>query len=444
MKNRNAIVTLTTMLLALGFLALCPLAQAVTPAPDGGYPGFNTAEGQNALFSRTTGVWNTALGAYTLYGDTSGRGNTAVGINGLRGNISGSFNTAVGLNALWNNTADSNSAFGAYALFANTSGIYNSAFGYRALAANTGSGNTANGYQALSSNTSGTDNTATGVSALFVNDTGRDNTADGAAALAINRGGIQNTAIGAETLVNNTSGNYNTAVGWEAMAGNDTGGANTAVGYQALLRTTGVNNTAVGNGAGAGIHTGSYNVYLGVGLGGVEGEVGHTYISNINSTVQPPGNGVEYVTINLNTKLLGHSSSSRRYKEDIKSMANASEVLYRLKPVTYRYRKEIDPNQSAAFGLIAEEVAEVNADLVARNPKGQPESVHYEMVNAMLLNEFLKEHKAFLKEQRKVDEQGAIIAKQQKQIEALSAGLQKVNDRLQMSKPAPKLVVNKR
>ena len=390
MNNRSIILNL----FAMAGLALSPIAEAVVPAPDGGYPGFNTAEGQNALFSLTTGVWNTTVGAYSLFSDTTGNGNTAIGINDLRNNVTGSFNTAVGLNALYQNTADSNSAFGAFALFANASGIYNSAFGYRALAMNTASGNTADGYQALSSNTSGVDNTAAGVSALSLNNTGSNNTADGAAALALNRGGIDNTAIGAETLINNTSGSFNTAIGFEALAGNDTGAANTAVGYQALLRTTGVNNTAIGNGAGATVRTGSFNVYLGAGVGGVgTDEVGHTYISNINSTVQPPGGNVEYVTINLDTKLLGHSSSSRRYKEDIQPMTNASEALYQLKPVAYRYKKEIDPKQAAAFGLIAEEVAEVNPDLVARNSKGQPESVHYDQVNAMLLNEFLKEHR---------------------------------------------------
>ena len=116
-------------------------------------------------------------------------------------------------------------------------------------------------------------------------------------------------------------------------------------------------------------------------------------------------------------------------------MHKASEALYRLKPVTYRYKKEIDRTQSLAFGLIAEEVAEVNPDLVAHNAQGQPESVHYEMVNAMLLNEFLKEH-------RTVQEQGTIIARQQKQIDALTAGLQKVSAQLELSKSAPQTVLN--
>ena len=176
------------------------------------------------------------------------------------------------------------------------------------------------------------------------------------------------------------------------------------------------------------------------------GEVGHyTYISNINSTVQPSGGNVEYVTINLDTKLLGHSSSSQRYKEDIKPMTNVSEALYRLKPVTYRYKKEIDPMQAAAFGLIAEEVAEVNPALVARNSKGQPESVHYEMVNAMLLNEFLKEHRKVQRQEATIaqlqlaarDQQKNIefnLAKQQKQIEALASDLQGVKTELEVTK----------
>jgi Chaperone of endosialidase len=171
-------------------------------------------------------------------------------------------------------------------------------------------------------------------------------------------------------------------------------------------------------------------------MAGVPGESFHTYIRNINSTTVS-GGGTDTVTVNLSTGLLGHLSSSRRYKEDIKPMYKASEALYRLKPVTFRYKKDIDRTQSPAFGLIAEEVAEANPDLVAHNLQGQPESVHYEMVNAMLLNEFLKEHKT-------VQEQGVMIARQQKQIEALVAGLQKVNAKLELTKSVPETVVDNR
>ena len=152
---------------------------------------------------------------------------------------------------------------------------------------------------------------------------------------------------------------------------------------------------------------------------GFADESQHTYIRNINTT-PVSGAGTDTVTVDLTTGLLGHASSSRRYKEDIKSMDNVSEALYGLHPVTFRYNKEIDRTQSLAFGLIAEEVAEVNPDLVARNSQGESESVHYDAVNAMLLNEFLKEHD-------QMQDLKAIVAEQQKQIEALTAGLQKVS-----------------
>jgi hypothetical protein len=167
---------------------------------------------------------------------------------------------------------------------------------------------------------------------------------------------------------------------------------------------------------------------------GVAGEANHTYVRNINTTTVS-GAGIDVVTVNLTTGLLGHLSSSRRYKEEIRPIDSASEAVFALKPVTYRYKKEIDPSQSPAFGLIAEDVAQVNPALVARNSKGQPESVQYEMVNAMLLNEFLKAH-------RKMEAQEATIARQQKQIDTLTAGLQKVNAQLEVSKAAPQTVVS--
>src|SRR5262249_8644825 len=121
---------------------------------------------------------------------------------------------------------------------------------------------------------------------------------------------------------------------------------------------------------------------------------------------------------------------------------NASEAIFALKPVTYRYKREIDHTQSAAFGLIAEDVAEVNPNLVARNAQGEAESIHYEMVNAMLLNEFLKEHRTVLEQSQELQKQSATIARLQKQVETLTAGLQKVNAQLELSKPVPQTVLN--
>ena len=209
--------------------------------------------------------------------------------------------------------------------------------------------------------------------------------------------------------------------------------------------------------AGFGLLSGSNNIFIGAFQGpATTTEDAHTYIGNVNET-QVSGGGTDTVTIDLSTGLLGHLTSSRRYKEDIKPMDKASDALYRLKPVTYRYKKEIDRTQSRAFGLVAEEVAEVNPDLVAHNVQGQPESVHYEMVNAMLLNEFLKAHKKVEQQQSKIDNQQASIAQlkatvaqQQKGMEVLTAQLkeqaaeiQKVSAQLEVNKPAARVVVNK-
>jgi hypothetical protein len=394
MKTTTSITYPAFALFALACFALSQRAQGVVPPPPGGYPNFTTAAGDHALQALTLGLGNTAIGTFSLFSVTTG-----------------SFNTAVGAGALDLNTGDSNTAVGTAALLFNTTGTENTAIGTAALEFNDSGLNTAVGYQALFANVSGLENTAMGDQALLNNNTG-----------------MFNVAVGGATLLTNTGGNDNTACGGGAL--NDTtGNDNTALGFQAGILAT----------------TGDGNVYIGSGMSGVAGETNHTYVRNINTT-SVSGGGTDTVTVNLTTGLLGHLSSSRRYKEGIKSMDRSSEALYQLKPVSYRYRKEIDSTQSPAFGLIAEEVAEVNPALVARNSEGQPESVHYEMVNAMLLNEFLKEH-------RKVQEQETTIAQlkqdfqsklanQQKQIEALTAGLLKVSAQIELSKPAPQTVLN--
>jgi trimeric autotransporter adhesin len=466
MKNRNHIVA--TILAGIACFALLPMAQAVVPAPDGGYPGLNTAEGTNALKNLTTGSADTAVGWFSLFSNTDGSlntgvgagtlvlnvgnqstgdgvDNTAVGAVALFLNTTGRDNTAVGTAALLNNDADNNTAVGAFALNANNTGSGNTAIGVEALLDNTiGEENTATGLGALTHNLTGLDNTANGLFALHDNTGGSENVATGVQALAVSQGD-DNTATGFQALFFNDSGDANTAVGHGALFANIGGASNTAVGDGALVQNnSGSDNTALGFEAGNTLTTGSGNVFIGSGMIGVAGaEMDHTYIRNINTTTVSGGSS-DFVTVDLATGLLGHLSSSRRYKEDIKPMERASEALYRLKPVSYRYKKEIDPTQSPAFGLIAEEVAEVNPDLVARNAEGQAETVHYEMVNAMLLNEFLKEH-------RKVQELEATVAQQQKsfqsklaeqdkQIEALASGLQKVSAQVEMSKPAPRVV----
>jgi len=390
--------------LVLAALALSPTAQAqLSPPPDGGYDGDNTAEGTDALFSLTTGPDNTAIGFDALYSNTTG---------------------------------DSNTATGSIALSSNTTGVRN----------------TANGYAALNSNTTGERNTATGRAALTFNTTGNNNTADGHDALFFNDTGIWNTATGSFALFSNTSANDNTAIGYFALFGNTTGNNNTANGTNALLNnTTGNENIALGNLAGSNLTTGDNNIDIGnQGVAaeagtiriGTQGTQTATYIAGISGI--PIGAGVA-VRVNASGQL-GTVASSARFKDEIKPMDKASEAILALKPVTFHYKKELDPDGIRQFGLVAEDVAKVNPDLVVRDGEGKAYTVRYEAVNAMLLNEFLKEH-------RTVEEQKATIAQlkqdfqsrlaeQQKQIQALTAGLQKVSTQLELSKPAAQTVVD--
>jgi len=431
--------------LALAWLGLSPSAQAVVPKPDGGYgsPLYgagNTAEGDDAMFRLAAGGYNTGLGWVALYSNIFGSFNTAVGSAALLANTA-SENTATGAGALlFNSTGSQNTANGAFALIHNTTGITNTAVGDAALEANTtGVSNTAVGAFALQASNS-TFNTAVGVGALMANQFS-ENTAVGHLALAANLLGGSNTAVGFQSLFTETDGLGNSAFGDNAMSSFVNGDENTGIGLGALGQLTGGNkNTAVGSSAGSGATTGSGNVYIGAQVAASDGETDHTYIRNINTT-SVSGGGTDAVTINLSTGLLGHLSSSRRHKEQIQSMNNASETLYRLKPVTYRYKKEIDITQSLDYGLVAEEVAKIDPNLVICDKDGQIETVRYTAVNAMLLNEFLKEHKAFVEEQHRVSSLQATVAQQQKQIEELTAGLQKVSAQVEVSK-APETVVN--
>ena len=393
---------LSLILVSLIGFAFLHAAHAVVPPPDGGYPGFNTAEGQNALSSLTSGVANTANGWFSLFSNTDG-----------------SYNTAIGAGTLLFNVGDQIAG----------DGTQNTAIGTAALLSNTiGASNTATGVSALSSNTVGSGNTATGVSCLERNINGAGNTGTGKLALWSNTEGFSNTAMGGGALFGNTTGDNNTGVGSGALALNPTGSANTAVGFDALTDLDGgEDNVALGFNAGGSLHTGSANIYIGAEIAGMTTESNHTYIRNINTT-SVSGGGTDTVTINLVTGLLGHLSSSRRHKEHIQPMNDSSETLYRLKPVTYRYKKEIDVTQSLDYGLVAEEVAAVDPNLVACDKDGQIETVRYTAVNAMLLNEFLKAR-------RQIDAQ-------QKQIDALAAGLEKVSAQLELNKPAPQTVLN--
>ena len=433
--------------LTLCCFALSRDVQAVTPAPDGGYPGNNTAEGQSALFSLTTGFNNTATGSVSLYQNTTGSYNTATGMQALNHNTTGSNNTADGFEALFSNTTGSfNTANGNGALVFNTIGHDNMADGRQALLHNTtGSFNTANGSGALFTNTTGGGNTAVGYQALYnnINTSINGNTAVGYQALFSNTTSDDSSnALGWQALYSQTTGLYNNGFGWQALYSNVSGQDNVAIGDGSGSAITGSFNTCLGANAGN-FGGGSGNVYIGFGQGGASGETNTTHIKNVYGTVQPiVGTDPDYVSIN-SSGILGRANvSSRRYKHDIKPMDKASEAILALKPVTFRYKPEFDATQTLAYGLIAEEVAKVYPDLVGRNREGQPESVRYEQINAMLLNEFLKEH-------RKVQELETTVAQQHKGMEVLAAQLkeqasqiQKVSARLELNKAAPRTVLN--
>ena len=327
------------------------------------------------------------------------------------------------------------------------SSLFNAFLGDDALSSNTsGTGNTAIGWRSLFSNTDASFNTGVGGGALTLN-TGDSNTAVGTAALLLNTGGSQNVAVGTDALVFNDSGSENAAVGFFALFENTAGGVNTAIGPEALSNnTTGFNNIALGFAAGDLLTTGDDNIDIGnEGVAdeagtvriGTDGTQTRTFIAGISGVVVS-GTGV---VVNASGQL-GVAASSARFKEEIKPMDKASEAILALKPVTFRYKHELDPAGIPQFGLVAEQVEKVNPDLVARDEQGKPYTVRYEAVNAMLLNEFLKEHKAFVEEQRKTQQQGETIARLEQQVGALTSGLQKMSAQLELSKPAPQTVLN--
>jgi Chaperone of endosialidase len=414
------------ILLLIACFGLMPQVQAVVPPPDGGYPGFNTAEGQNALFSLTTGVGNTANGWYSLWSNTDGSYNTTLGAGTLLFNV-GNQSTGEGTE---------NTAVGTAALLSNTNGFRNTATGFRALFSNMiGDGNTAVGADALFSNNA-FHNTALGDGALQNNTTGSNNTAAGHSALQNYSGSAgNNTAVGGGALFSIQTGGSNTAVGFATLSSLQTNSFNTAIGSLALnSNTTGALNTAVGRSAGGDI-TGSGNVCIGANVVGAAGVSDTTWIANVYDSVAI----ARQVYVNADNKI-GTLSSSRRYKEQIEPMDEASEALFTLKPVTFRYKKAVDPSQALSFGLIAEEVAEVNPALITRDKQGKPQTVRYEAVNAMLLNEFLKEHRAFVEQRHEVEKLKATVGDLLATVKEQAAQIQKVSTQLDLNSPAARTV----
>jgi hypothetical protein len=375
----------------LSALPLLPETRAVNPPPEGCYPNFTTAEGCNALFSLTTGTGNTGVGWYSLFSNTTTN-----------------FNTGVGAGALALNSADNNTAVGAGALFLNTTGTENSAVGANALV----------------HNDSGSDNNAVGVNALFTNVDGTFNNAHGRHAL-INNTASENNALGDLAMENNTTGTSNTAVGDDALRSNEDGSGNIAIGDEAGTELgPSVNNCIAIGAPGAGPFATFDNTCF----------IGHIFDQQVSDPSTQEAVFVDQFNV------VGVFSSSRKSKHDIQPMDKASETLYSLKPVTFKFNS--DWKGTTQYGLIGEEVAEVNPGLVTRRGNGELSSVHYEQINSMLLNEFLKEHK-------KVEELRETVARQQKGLEILSVQLkeqatqiQKVCAQLETTQPVAKVVAN--
>jgi hypothetical protein len=473
-------------------LILPSLVLAVDPPPGGGYPNQNTALGDDALFDlNTTASQNTALGFEALYNNVYGSSNTAVGASALFTDTGDYGNTAVGAGALSiTNCTQNNTAVGYFALAgtaARCAGDWTVAIGYEAMAEggglsctavgsfalmhNAGQLNTAIGEEALAGNTGGIDNTATGWRCLFQNSGGSENTAAGLEAMFFNRTGSHNTAMGATALQSNLGGDDNAAYGQGALRLNTSGHSNTAAGTGALRKNrVGNGNTAEGFGALRENVTGSGNIAFGVEAGdkltgsdniaiGSEGVAGEAntirigsaqlhkavYVAGVHGTTISDGVAV---MVNSNGQL-GVATSSARFKDDIQPMKDASDVLLSLQPVTFRYKKELDSLGTPQFGLVAEQVAKVDPNLVARDDSGQPYTVRYEAVNAMLLNEFLKEHRTVAAQnaqiellEKRLGEQDKINAEMRAALGAQAEQIQKVNAQLATQQPAARLVSN--
>jgi len=421
----------------LGCFALLPTARGV--CQDACLTNDNTVQGDDALLNLTTGTDNTALGFNALLSDTTGNGNTAVGSQALVSNTSGIGNLAIGTQTLFSNTtADSNVAIGGSTMYNNASG----------------NNNTAVGAAALFSNQGGSQNVAIGYSAAFYNETG-----------------VNNTAVGASALFNNISGSNNCIFGYWAFLEGQTGSNNTAVGMNALLSTFGDNNVAIGYNAGLDVQGGDNNIFIGasaghdvVGSGSNNIEIGTVGNGTDNGQIRIGKKGVQTVVhiagiagstvasgvavITDNLGHLGTVTSSARFKENIQPMDKASEAILSLKPVTFRYKKDLDPEAIPQFGLVAEQVERVNPALVAYDNQGKPYSVRYEAVNAMLLNEFLKAHRKIEEQECRAQQQDSTLAELRSQVQTLTAALkeqteriQKVSAQLELSRPTPKTVM---
>lgn len=390
------------------------------------------------LFLHDDGAYSTFIGKIAG-ASSSGVANSAFGYKALYANDSGNLNSAFGSWALeMNTTASGNSAFGYFSLKLNTGGGQNSAFGAYALSKNTTSRNSAFGYHSLQANTTGMHNSAFGYESLNSVSTGTQNSAFGAFALG-EATGNDSSAFGYNALANNTSGTQNVAVGSYALDEAGTWGNSTAVGYNALgAVTAGSYSVAVGADAGSGLTSGSRNIFMGrlagqyltsgddniyIGNGGNSSEDGQIRIGNSTDHTDAFIAGIDGNVVTGTAVLvtssgeLGVAASSIRFKEAVRDMGEASRALMKMRPVTFRYREEVDDGEKIEqYGLIAEEVAEIAPGLVVFDEEGEPFAVRYQFLAPMLLNE--------------VQEQKRVIDEQRGTIAALAGRLERLESRL--------------
>ena len=292
-------------------------------------------------------------------------------------------------------------------------------------------------------------NTAIGLMALNPSNTGAGNTAVGLRALQINTTGGENTASGDSALSANTEGYSNTAIGLAALYENSTGYANTAIGHYALFsNTTGNFNTALGVGAGMNSLTtpptfGSYNIYIGHNVIPASADESNTIRIGTDDPAFQPNTYSTFIAGIANTNIsgspvyvasngqLGIQTSSRRYKEDIEDIGNESSGIMKLRPVSFHYKPEYAKGpRKLQYGLIAEEVAEVYPDLVQYDPKtGQPQTVYYHLVNAMLLNEVQKQNRRMVEQDKELSalkDEVSTLKEQNKELTALKEQLKEL------------------
>ena len=389
MKIRSKI--LMVILPVVACFAFLPGARAI--CNEGCGDNFNTFEGENALI-------NLGIGA----------GNTAFGWEALAFTSATSFNTGIGAGALVLNNSDNNTAVGAGAMLLNLSGTQNVAVGTDALLNNDG----------------GSDNNAIGAFALFSNINGTFNNAHGRNALTANLGD-QNNAMGDDAMDSNTTGSFNTAMGDDALDG----------------CTTGSSNVAVGDEAGTAVVAGSNIICIGAGVTGGGGpfqDFDNTcFIGSIfGEPTSDPGTQTAVYVDQFN--VVGIFNSSRQYKHDIQPMDKSSETLYQLKPVTFKFNSDV--KGSTQYGLIAEDVAQVDPQLVVRK-NGETVTVRYEQINSMLLNEFLKEHKKVEEQQASIGQLKSEMQTMVAQLKEQAAQIQRVSAQLEVNKPVPQVVANK-